>query len=160
MSIEIDIDAMCKSTIGKELTPAEGRILGSIMGVKRLKDKEMLCKEGDAAGTLFILIEGKLDLFSDKEGKESVIYTMHKGECAGTRAFIDRTSRKATLVANGDATVYTLEPDAFETLIEGNPRLIYKVMSALFRNTHTNLIRMNNEARQLSNYINKTQGRY
>jgi CRP-like cAMP-binding protein len=85
---------------------------------------------------------------------------MHAGECAGTRAFIDRTTRKATLVAKGAATVYTLEPDAFETLIDGNPRLIYKVMSALFRNTHTNLIRMNKEAEQLSNYISKTQGKY
>jgi hypothetical protein len=33
-------------------------------------------------------------------------------------------------------------------------------MSALFRNTHTNLIRMNKEAEQLSNYISKTQGKY
>jgi len=160
MSIEIDVEAMCKSTIGKELTPDECRVLATVMGVKYLKDKELLSKEGDPAGTLYILIEGKLDLFSDKEGKETVIYTMNKGECAGTRAFIDRTTRKATLIAHGDATVYTLEPDAFETIIDGNPRVIYKVMRALFRNTHTNLIRMNQEARQLSNYINKTQGRY
>lgn len=160
MSNEISIESMCASTIGKDLTPAECRILGTVMGVKHLKDKELLTKEGDAAGTLFILIDGQLDLFSDKEEKESVIYTMNKGECAGTRAFIDRTTRKATLIAHGASTVYTLEPDAFETLIEGNPRLIYKVMCALFRNTHTNLIRMNQEAKQLSNYINKTQGRY
>jgi len=160
MSVEINVEAMCKSTIGKELTPDECRVLGTVMGVKHLKDKELLSKEGDPAGTLYILIEGKLDLFSDKEGKETVIYTMNKGECAGTRAFIDRTTRKATLIANGDVTVYTLEPDAFETIIDGNPRVIYKVMRALFRNTHTNLIRMNQEAKQLSNYINKTQGRY
>ncbi len=160
MSSKIDVEPMCKSSIGKGLTADECRILGSVMGVKQLKDKELLSKEGDAVNTLFILIDGKLDLISYKEGRSLVLYTMNKGECAGTRAFIDRTTRKATLVANGDATVYTLEPDAFETLIDGNPRLIYKVMSALFRNTHTNLIRMNKEAEQLSNYISKTQGRY
>lgn len=160
MSNEIRVELICKSSIGKDLTLGEGRILGSVMGVKHLKNGELLSKEGDAVGTLFILIEGKLDLFSDKEGKGPVLYTMSKGECAGTRAFIDRTTRKATLVANGDATVYTLELDAFETLIDDNPRIIYKVMSALFRNTHTNLMRMNREAEQLSNYINKSQGRY
>ena len=160
MITNIDIQHMCKSTIGSQLTEAECRVLGSVMGVRKLKDGEMLSKEGDAVCTLYILIEGKLNLYHDKEGKGQVLYTMHAGECAGTRAFIDRTTRKATLVANGAATVYTLEPEAFETLIDGNPRLIYKVMSALFRNTHTNLIRMNKEAEQLSNYINKTQGRF
>ncbi len=160
MSSEIDVVPMCNSSIGKELTAEECRILGSVMGVKQLKDGELLSKEGDAINTLFILIDGKLNLLSDKEGKGHVLYTMQKGECAGTRAFIDRTTRKATLIANGDATVYTLEPDDFEKLIDANPRIIYKVMSALFRNTHTNLIRMNKEAEQLSNYINKTQGKY
>jgi CRP-like cAMP-binding protein len=160
MITEINVSSMCKSSIGNGLTEAECRTLGSVMGVRKLKDGEMLSKEGESVCTLFILIEGKLNLYNDKEGKGAVLYTMHAGECAGTRAFIDRTTRKATLVAQGVATVYTLEPEAFESLIDGNPRLIYKVMSALFRNTHTNLIRMNKEAEQLSNYINKSQGRY
>lgn len=160
MTAKFDVEQMHKSSIGRELTLAECQILGGVMAVRQLKDGELLSREGDAASTLFILIDGKLDLYSDKEGAASVIYTMGKGECAGTRAFIDRTTRKATLVSNGDTTVYTLEPDAFESLIDGNPRIIYKVMCALFRNTHTNLIRMNQEAQQLSNYINKTEGRY
>jgi len=160
MNTEIDIEAMCASTIGKELTVEECRTLSSVMGIKKLKDKDVLSTEGDRTCTLYILIDGKLELYSDKEGKDTVIYTMTKGECAGTRAFIDRTTRKASLIASGDTIVYTMEPDAFETLIDANPRIIYKVMRALFRNTHTNLIRMNQEAKQLSNYINKTQGRY
>ncbi len=160
MKNEIDLEAMCKSTIGNELTKDECRTLGTVMGIKKLKDGEILSQEGDPACTLYILIDGRLELYSGKEGKGNVIYTMKKGECAGTRAFIDRTTRKASLIANGETTVYTMEPEDFETLIDGNPRIIYKVMRALFRNTHTNLIRMNQEARQLSNYINKTQGRY
>ena len=160
MNTEIDIEAMCASTIGKELTVEECRTLSSVMGIQKLKDKDVLSTEGDRSCTLYILIDGKLELYSDKEGKDTVIYTMKKGECAGTRAFIDRTTRKASLIASGDTIVYTMEPDAFETLIDANPRIIYKVMRALFRNTHTNLIRMNQEAKQLSNYINKTQGRY
>jgi len=85
---------------------------------------------------------------------------MKEGECAGTRAFVDRTPRKATLRSIGNTTVYTLTPDAFESLLDSQPRLVYKVMRSLFRVTHTNLMRMNQETEQLSNYINKTQGRY
>lgn len=160
MSTKADIQQLCNSSIGNELTVAEGRVLSDIMGVRQLKDGELLSSEGGAASTLFILIDGKLDVISDNEGDAETVYTMSKGECAGTRAFVDRSPRKATLRANGEATVYTLEPDAFESLLDDHPRIIYKVMCALFRNTHTNLMRMNQETQQLTNYINKSGGRY
>lgn len=160
MTIQADFQQLCNTSIGKELTVAESRTLSGVMGVKSLKDGELLSSEGGSASTLYILVEGKLDVISDNEGEEETVYTMSKGECAGTRAFVDRTPRKATLRSNGDATVYTLEPDAFESLLDDHPRIIYKVMCALFRNTHTNLMRMNQESQQLANYISKSGGRY
>jgi CRP/FNR family transcriptional regulator, cyclic AMP receptor protein len=85
---------------------------------------------------------------------------MTTGECAGTRAFVYRSPRKATLRAVGDATVYTPTPESIDIVVDTHPRLAYKVMRALFRVTHSNLMRMNQKSQQLSNYINKTQGRY
>lgn len=160
VSSKPEVEHLCNSSIGKELNAAESRVLCGVMGVRQLKGGERLSKEGDAAGTLYILIDGHLDVISDIEGKRKVVYTMHVGECAGTRAFVDHSPRKATLIAHGDATVYTLEPYAFESLIDQYPRVIYKVMCALFRNTHSNLMRMNQETEHLANYINKTHGRY
>ena len=93
-------------------------------------------------------------------GQELVVYTMSVGECAGTRAFVDRTPRKATLRSIGDSTVCTLTPDAFEALLDKHPRIVYKVMRALFRITHTNLMRMNLESQELVNYVAKIRGRY
>ena len=85
---------------------------------------------------------------------------MKEGECAGTRAFVEQSPRKATLRAVGNSTVYTLTPADFDALLDAEPRLAFLVMRALFRVTHANLSRMNQETRQLANYINKTQGRY
>ena len=160
MSNKADIEKLCNSSIGNALTVAESGTLSAVMGSVVLNDGELLSSEGVIASTLFILIDGKLDVISDNEGEQSVVYTMSQGECAGTRAFVDRSPRKATLRANGNATVYTLEPDAFESLLDDHPRITYKVMCALFRNTHTNLMRMNQETQQLTNYINKSYGRY
>lgn len=148
------------STLGAELYEEEAKILAGIMGVRRLKDGELLITEGGAEHTLFVLAEGKLGVISNTDGKEIVVYTMTEGECAGTRAFVDRTPRKATLRAIDTATVYTLTPDAFETLLDTHPRIVYKVMRALFRVTHSNLMRMNQESREMANYITKTHGRY
>ena len=161
MNDKADYHSLRKISVCAELEDNEAKTLAALMGVRHLKDGELLVKEGEAEQTLFILATGKLAVFSaDINGKANLVYTMKEGECAGTRAFVDRTPRKATLRSIGNTTVYTLTPDAFESLLDSRPRLVYKVMRSLFRVTHTNLMRMNQETEQLSNYINKTQGRY
>lgn len=161
MSNIVDYQLVRNSSVGSELHEDEAKALAAILGVRQLKEGELVVSEGGAEQTLFILVSGSLGVFSKvAEGAEIRMHTMKEGECAGTRAFVDRTPRKATLRAIGNATVYTLTPEAFESVVDKYPRLAYKVMRALFRNTHANLMRMNQESRELSNYINKSQGRY
>ncbi len=160
MNAQADIQKLCTSSIGGDLTVAEANTLAGVMGVHHCKDGEVISAEGGKASTLYVLIEGQMDVISNIDGEDTVVYTMKQGECAGTRAFVDRSPRKATLRSHGEASVYTLEPDAFESLLDDHPRITYKVMCALFRNTHTNLMRMNQESQQLSNYISKSHGRY
>ncbi len=156
-----DYKLLRNSSVGAELHEDEAKTLAAKIGVRQLKDGELLIKEGGADQSLFILVSGKLAVISaNAEGQESAVYTMKEGECAGTRAFVDHTPRKATLRAIGNTTVYTLTPDDFESLLDAHPRLAYKVMRALFRITHTNLMRMNQESQLLENYIHKTQGRF
>ena len=161
MSDTTDYKLLRNGAMCAELQEDEAQILAAKMGVRHLKDGELLIKEGGLDQSLFILVSGKLAVINTgADGKESAIYTMKPGECAGTRAFVDRTPRKATLRAIGNVTVYTLTPDDFEKLVDSHPRLAYKVMRTLFRITHTNLMRMNQESQVLSNYIHKTQGRF
>lgn len=160
MSVKPDFEKIGASVLGGELTLKECQVLSEIMGAVTLKDGETLVSESGTEHTLFVLVEGKLKVMSESEGQIKHVYTMKPGEVAGTRAFVDRTPRKATLQADGAATVYTLEPDAFESLLDKHPRIVYRVMRSIFRITHSNLLRMNQETEQLTNYINKTHGRY
>jgi CRP-like cAMP-binding protein len=161
MSEVADYKLVRNSSVGTELTEEKARLLSEKMGVRHLKDGELLVAEGEADQTLFVLAAGRLSVTSkNDEGVEQTIYTMKEGECAGTRAFVEQSPRRATLRAAGDATVYTLTPADFEALLDDYPRVAFKVMRALFRVTHANLSRMNQETRELTNYITKTQGRY
>ena len=160
MSEKPDFEKIGASVLGGELTLKECEVLSTIMGVRLFKDAERLVDESGTEHTLFVLIGGKLKVISETDGEAKNVYTMKVGEVAGTRAFVDRTPRKASLEASGETTVYTMEPDAFESLLDEHPRIVYKVMRSIFRITHSNLLRMNQEKDQLSNYINKTHGRY
>jgi CRP-like cAMP-binding protein len=160
MSEKPDYQKIGDTAIGDELSLNECQVLADVMNVRHFKNGERLISESGSENTLFVLIDGKLNVISRHEDKETVVYTMKPGEVAGTRAFVDRTPRKATLEAVGDTTVYTLEPFDFESLLDSQPRILYKVMRSLFRITHTNLLRMNLEKDQLANYISKSGGRY
>ena len=159
MSEKVDDKRLRASAIGEDLSEQECQILAGIMGVRHLHDGELLVAEGQADNTLFILIDGKLAVTGNVLGQEIVVYTMKVGECAGTRAFVDRTPRKATLRAVGETTVYTMKPDDFESLLNKHPHIVYGVMRALFRITHANLMRMNQESQELVNYVSKIRGR-
>jgi CRP-like cAMP-binding protein len=160
MSEQPQCEAIVDSSLGQELEKEECQVLTSVMKVRSLADGEVLVNEGDDDNTLFILTKGKLVVSNEVEGKQTAVYTMKVGECAGTRAFVDLSPRRATLTAEGDTVVYTMEPSDFESLLETHPRIVYKVMRGLFRLTHTNLMRMNVETQELSNYIHKSGGRY
>jgi len=160
MSNEVDYKKICQSTLGDELETADCGALATVMQAHEFKDGELLVTEGQKDDSLILLVEGRVAVINKTDGEEEVVYTMHEGECAGTRAFVDRTPRKATLKAVGPATVYTMKPDAFESLLDHHPRIVYKVMRALFRITHANLMRMNKETEELARYIHKTGGRY
>jgi CRP/FNR family cyclic AMP-dependent transcriptional regulator len=160
MSLKPECEAVVDSSLGQELEKEECQVLTGVMGARELKDGEVLVREGEDDNTLFILTKGKLTVSSRIEDKEQVVYTMKVGECAGTRAFVDLAPRKATLTAVGDTIVYTLSPNDFESLLDEHPRIVYKVMRGLFRLTHMNLMRMNVETQELSNYIHKSGGRY
>ncbi len=160
MSNRPDYKTVCGTSLGTELEEEECKVLAGVMKIQHLEDGDMLVKEGVDDNTLFVLAEGKLAVVGTVLGQELTVYTMSPGECAGTRAFVDRTPRKATLRAIGKATVCTLEPDDFEALLETHPRIVYKVMRALFRITHTNLMRMNLESQELVNYVSRIRGRY
>lgn len=159
-AMTVDADRVRTSTLGDELDKAESEALAGIMSARKLRSGEVLVSENAKDDALYLLGEGRLEVLSKNDGQESVVYTMKQGECAGTRAFVDRKLRKATLRASGDTLVYVLERQPFESLLNKHATVVYKVMRALFRITHANLMRMNQETEQLSNYINKSHGRY
>ena len=120
-----DYKQICGSSLGDELKEEECRVLAGCLGVHAVKDGELLVIEGEANCDLYLLATGALSVISITGVQESVVYVMKDGECAGTRAFVDRTPRKATLRASGEAVVYSLTPDAFESLLEKHPLIVF-----------------------------------
>ncbi len=161
MSEQPDYRVIRESPLGQELSEEECRTLAHVMSIRQLKDGDVLVHEGEANTSMHIVTGGKLAVTTTTEAGETVtLYVLKTGEFAGTRAFVDRTPRKATLRAVGESEVYVLDPEPFEALLGEHPHLVFGVMRAIFRTVHNTLMRIDMENAQLLNYINKQHGRY
>ncbi|HUG98965.1 MAG TPA: cyclic nucleotide-binding domain-containing protein [Gammaproteobacteria bacterium] len=161
MSTQLDKEtALAGSMLGSELDAADCALLADQMGLRQMQAGDVLVRESERRRTLFVLAAGHISVCREDDARDTILYQLRIGECAGTRAFLDGSERMATLRADTDGAVLTLEPEDFETLIDSHPRIVYKVMRALCRVTHANLMRMNLESAELRNYLMKTGGRY
>lgn len=113
-------DAVAQSTLGAELDAAEYATPGGRMGIQELKQGEVLVRQGEQRGTLFLLAEGRLNVCKVVGEREETGYQMRVGECSGTRAFIDASARQAALRADTDGSVLTLEPNRGREIQSGN----------------------------------------
>ncbi|NJK89435.1 MAG: TonB-dependent receptor, partial [Myxococcales bacterium] len=154
------IEALKRSTLCSDLDDSERDVLANAMNVASFVNGETLVNDGEDRRTLFVLARGEIDVFGNDRGKAMAVYRMRAGECAGTRSFIDGSKRQASLIAHGDADVLTLEPQDFERLLDSHPRVVYRVMRAIFRITHANLMRMNNESALMQDYFLRTGNRH
>ncbi len=161
MAEEKQYEILHDSPLGHELSEDECRTLLEVMHVRKLEDGEVFIEEGTKDNALHLLASGQLMVTKAVAGGDSAdLHTMKVGELAGAMGFVDGIARSVTLHAVGDAVVYSLERDAFETLVEQHPRLVYHIMRAVTRSAHTALLGVNHQVEELTNYIIRQHGRY
>lgn len=158
---ETDDKTIAKSPLGADLTPEECKILSAAMRHRELSDGEVLFREADTDDTLYILDDGRLEVTRDVGGGDHVtLHILKAGDLAGEMAFVDGEPHSATLRSLGRSRVLWLRRGDFEQLIDGHPRLVYKVMRAIIRSVHGTLARMNLQYVEMANYIHHSHGRY
>lgn len=149
------------SSLGAELSDDDVSTLGALMSERELADGDFLFREGTSEDSLHVVLMGKLEVVKCTAGDDlASLAVLRDGELAGELSFIDGAPHTVSLRALCETHVLSLSREAFESIIESHPRLVYKVMRAVARSAHRIVHRMNTEFIELSNYIFKQHGRY
>jgi CRP-like cAMP-binding protein len=149
------------SVLGKDLTGDECALFKDLGEIRDLKDGDILIEEGKADNRLHLVIDGNLAVTRKAPGEDWVVlHILRKGELAGELGFIDGEPHSATLRAIGPARVFSLERGHFESLLDKNPGMVYRVMRAIIRGVHNTLRNMNVQQMEMTNYITRRHGRY
>jgi CRP/FNR family transcriptional regulator, cyclic AMP receptor protein len=92
-----------------------------------LREGKELTKEGRPGREFFVLIEGDADV---KKGSRR-INRMQAGDFFGEISLVTRKPRTATVVATSPVRALVITDRSFRTLLERQPEIQSKVMSAL-----------------------------
>ena len=150
-----------QSSLGAELSEDQAGVLGGLMKTRDLVDGELLISEGTADDSLYILLGGKLEVVKQTGSDEPAsLAILREGDLAGAPGFIDGERHTVGLRALCDSRVLSLTREDFESVVDKNPQLVYKVMRAITRSAYRVVHQMNHEVIELSNYIFKQHGRY
>lgn len=90
---------------------------------------ESLMKEGELGDSLFILVEGEVEV---RKGRQAIAQ-LGPGECVGEMALLDSEPRSATVRAAEDVRVLRLDRDAFDELMDGHVDIARGVIRVLTR---------------------------
>jgi CRP/FNR family transcriptional regulator, cyclic AMP receptor protein len=150
-----------QSSLGIELSEEQAAVLGKLMKSRQLADGEYLISEGAADDTLYVLLEGKLEVVKNSGGAdEASLAVLRDGDLAGEMSFVDGEVHTVGLRALCDCHVISLARSDFESVVSDHSRLVYLVMRAVTRSAHRIVHRMNYQFIELNNYIFKQHGRY
>ena len=154
-------ETIANSPLGQELTESQCEALAAKTTVVGLNDGEYVIKKGEVDNKLYVIISGAAEVVVESTTGDVVsLHLLRVGDMAGELGFLDGRPRSASLRAVGTCITYTLRREDFETFINEDPELMYKVMRSITRTMHEIVCRMNNEHVEMNNYIYKQHGRY
>ena len=88
------------------------------------KKGEHVYREGDAAEAFYIVVSGRLRVFSRVAGAEKTFTVLHNGDSFGEISLLTGETHSATVEALNDTLVLELEKQDFEDLINRIPSLV------------------------------------
>lgn len=102
----------------------------------RVEDQQEIAREGESGDAMYVVVEGKLDVFVAKGVSEKQVGCLETGHPFGEMSLLTRAPRSATVRARGPAEVLRLERGSFMSLIRDNPEVALSIAKTLSQRLH------------------------
>ena len=95
------------------------------------KDGEIIIRQGDHGDCMYIIEEGRVEVFQDRNGEPIKIADLKSGDIFGEMAAFDHNVRFASVRAIGDVRLLTIDKKALFKRIYEDPSLSFRVMEKM-----------------------------
>jgi len=94
------------------------------MGYREVNEGEVICKEGDAGDTIFVLVAGKAEVLRQAQsGEERTLAFLTGGALVGELSVILGAPRTASVVSVVDTDVFEISRDDLNLVAKGHPEV-------------------------------------
>jgi len=122
-------DMLEETQIFRSFERAEIELLADYVQAWRAPPKTVLFIEGKRDGYLCILVEGKLEVFKEADGRgRRHLASIRAGKTIGEMSIIDEQPHSATVISSTEVTLLTLTKGALARIADQQPKLAYKVI--------------------------------
>ncbi len=117
----------------KDFTDEERQDLAACLEEASFKANEIIFREGDPGGKMFIVAEGMVEIQKRRSHGTGrvVISRFDRGGVIGEMSVIDGMPRSATVVAVQPTKMFVLSQEGFEDMIANNHELAIKLLKGL-----------------------------
>lgn len=112
------------------LEPAELRQVAAELAPKHIPAGSELLAGGEAGDSMFVVAEGFLEVWAEREGEKIRIGQIEPGEFAGEMSLLTGEPRTASISAATDVVAYEITRDHLMPILEARPAL-FEAISAL-----------------------------
>jgi len=113
---------------------AEIESLAAHLRTERRAKGEVVCREGEAQPSLFVIAQGSVSILKQDAGEQpKLIAKLGPGQTIGEMALLDGQPRSATVAAAEDLVLLVLHRAELDRLVEEKPRLGVKLLWKLAR---------------------------
>jgi CRP-like cAMP-binding protein len=114
---------------------------------KIYQDGEIIIRQGEVGECMYVIQEGEVEIITEEEGHEVHLAVREKGEFFGEMALVDREVRSATVRAEGQVRVLTVDKKNFLRRIHEDPTLALRLVET-----------MSHRIRELSEEVSSLKG--
>ena len=127
----VNIDFLKSISLFEHLKSNEVARLERTLHTRNFKKDEIVFKEDEPGAALYIIKEGKVDIFINHDADPILLATLDKGMFFGELALFDATPRSATIVASKDSELIALSKPDFILFSEREPAIGNKIVMRL-----------------------------
>jgi CRP-like cAMP-binding protein len=100
---------------------------------KVYEDGEIIIRSGDVGDCMFVVQEGQVEVYVERDGRDVRLAVRGEGELIGEMAVFEREVRSASVRALGPARVLTIDKKNFMKRINEDPTLAFRIVETMSR---------------------------
>jgi predicted RND superfamily exporter protein/CRP-like cAMP-binding protein len=123
----------------QNMTVREAKIASLMAYPEDLKQGELLFSEGDIGDEMYVILEGSISIFLEKNGKRTDLVRLEKGNTFGEMGLFRKAERSASAEAAEKTRLLVVNRDCLDPLKKRNPKIAAKLFLNLANRLQSSL---------------------